>query len=61
MKVRIVEDIQRYVALVVEAETDEERLLLRVFNGQGADLHITGMGIGGAPPGVRNLRIESKS
>ena len=51
------------LSLLVEAETSDERLLLRALMHQGSDMRLTGCGAGGKSSneamGLNNIRIES--
>lgn len=61
MKAKFIEGADNELGVMFDAETDEERMLLRVFSGQaerhGNLIRLSGWGLGGPHPGVRYLRF----
>ena len=61
MRAKFIEDGDNELGVIIDAETDDERLLLRVFSQQaethGNIIRLSGWGLGGPSPGFRTLRF----
>ena len=61
MQAKFIEGADNELGVTLDAETDEERMLLRVFSGQaekhGNLIRLSGWGLGGPYPGFRRLRF----